>query len=87
MNSKVQALLNAGWFPASTQPHDTRRVQIAWDDGSTSPSTIGFCDEAWAHPRTGVRVWWATSACGYYQCPDVSAWREIPNSGDAARKE
>jgi len=64
-----------GWKPASQMPHDTRTVQVAWDDGSFSKTSLAFCDEI-SGSKSSVRKWWSVSPICLIPNGHVLAWRE-----------
>ena len=69
-------LIGEGWHPASDPPDTDRIVQVAWDDGSTSPSALAFYDSKATIPQEDKKYWWACSNLDLV--PNVLAWRELP---------
>lgn len=69
-----------GWTAASEPPDNDRMVQLAWDDGSYGPSSLGFYDGISEIPDSGKRFYWSKSY-GHWTphkiASTVYAWREI----------
>ena len=73
----IDELLAEGWRDAEEDPPDNdRTVQIAWDDGSTSPNTLGFYDSVAMTPESTEKFWWNQSPLCKCQPGAVLAWRE-----------
>ena len=71
----------SGWRAATTPPDSDRIVQIAWDDWSYGPNSLGFHDGVNEIPDSGRRYWWSSPVGRGYSrlgAGAVSAWREIP---------
>ena len=71
----LERLIAEGWHPASEPPDTDRIVQVAWDDGSTSPSALSFYDCKATIPATDKKYWWACPNLDLV--PNVLAWREL----------
>lgn len=79
----LDELLEHGWRDAKDDPpEDDRRVQIAYDDGSFGPRSVGFCDSV-AGDESGRRVWWSSRG-GMGRLADgvVLAWRDLKSTTD-----
>lgn len=81
-----------GWMSPAEPPNTDRTVQIAWDDMSYGPNSLGFYDGIAEIPDSGRRFWWSSPAGrGFHQLSagSVGAWRERPsaNKPDSATKE
>lgn len=66
-----------GWESPNNPPSNDRTVQIAWDDLSTSPQTLGFYDGLAEIPDSGRRFWWSHPRMVKYEKSEIGAWREI----------
>ena len=68
--------LGEGWNWAYTPPDTDRLVQFAWDDGSTSENTLGFCNTISGISQQEGRGWWLKDG-SMLRSDSVLAWREI----------
>ncbi len=74
----LDELLAEGWRDAvEDPPNNDRLVQIAWDDGSSSPKTRGFYASVAMIPESMEKFWWNLSPLYKCQPGVVLAWREI----------
>jgi hypothetical protein len=68
-----------GWMSPTEPPNTDRTVQIAWDDMSYGPNSLGFYDGIAETPDSGRRFWWSSPAGrGFRQLSagSIGAWRE-----------
>lgn len=68
-----------GWRAPGDPPDTARSIQIAWDDMSFGPNSIGFYEAIEEMPVSGKRYYW-TKWLGYWtpHNPDtIGAWREL----------
>lgn len=70
-----------GWRAPSDppEPNVNKYIQIAWDDMSFGPNSIGFYAGVEETPDSGRRYYW-TKWLGHWtpKCSDmIGAWREL----------
>lgn len=68
-----------GWMSPAEPPDTDRTVQIAWEDMSYGPNSLGFYDGIAEIPDSGRRFWWSNPpGRGFHQLSagSVGAWRE-----------
>ena len=72
-----------GWMSPANPPDTDRTVQIAWEDMSYGPNSLGFYDGIAETPDSGRRFWWSSPAGrGFHQLGtgSVGAWRELSSA-------
>ena len=76
-----------GWMSPANPPDTDRTVQLAWEDMSYGPNSLGFYDGIAEIPDSGRRFWWESPpGRGFRQIKDASlvgAWRELSSANKA----
>lgn len=85
VSSDLLAVLGEdGWMSPAAPPNSDRTVQIAWEDMSYGPNSLGFYDGIAEIPDSGRRFWWdSPPGRGFRQIKDatmVGAWRELSSA-------
>jgi hypothetical protein len=74
-DNEVKArLVSEGWTLADNPPNTDRVVQVAWDDGSTGPTSLAFYDGKAEIPPGQEKFWWAYPGLSLLE--NVTAWIE-----------
>lgn len=74
----LEELLEKGWHDAENDPPEKgNEVLVAFEDGSTGPSNIGFYDTVLGEEK-GECFWWMVGQ-GLHKVPNNSilAWRPL----------
>jgi hypothetical protein len=77
----LEVLIDEGWTPASEPPDTDRVVQVAWDDGSYTPTSLAFYDGKAVIPQEPRKYWWTHPGLSILPEGSVIAWRDKPLEG------